>query len=364
MKAEPTSKKLPLTRRLATTYLIANRKKRQRSVLPILKNKTFEDFITNAKNAFPLALAKKIVDQKPEETYNPFILCGADGTGKTHLLETVAAEFAKKTKKIIFQSAARFCTENIYTIQKHEFFLQQYDVVILDDIQELVNNPSCQQQLATCIDACLRLPPDKNPQMVFAYAGSVNEIKKLEERLCSRLERGLVVELMKPDMDVRLRYIQTLCKQHEITLGREQRLFLARRCAGFRLLYGLMLKIKAFIAVYDKTPTTADMENIIRSGGVDIPENYHTIMEKVAQAFNVPPEDIVHGKRRPNVVMARQTAMYICRRRLKLSYEELGRVFGGKDHSTVIYAVNKIKQLLVSNESMHNMITQLEQVAL
>ncbi|MDR3362864.1 MAG: chromosomal replication initiator DnaA [Desulfovibrio sp.] len=364
MKNKSTSKKLSLVRRQAATCLIVNRKKRQKSVLPILKNKTFEDFIANAKNAFPLALAKKVVDQKPEETYNPFILCGADGTGKTHLLETVAAEFAKKTKKIIFQSAVRFCTENTNILQRHDIFWKKYDVLILDDIQELVNNPSCQQLLATCIDACLRLPPDKNPQMVFACAGSVNEIKKLGERLCSRLERGLVVELMKPDLEVRLRYIQTLCKQHEITLGREQLLFLARRCAGFRLLYGLILKIKAFISVYDKTPAAADMENIIRSGGVNIPENYYSIMEKVAQAFNVLPEDIVHGKRRPNVVMARQTAMYICRRRLKLSYEELGRIFGGKDHSTVIYAVNKIKQLLISNESMHNMITQLEQVAL
>jgi chromosomal replication initiator protein len=344
----------------AKHVLVFPRKKnRHNRPASVIKNKTFEDFITNAKNAFPLELAKKVATQSFGESYNPFIVCGTGCTGKTYLLEIIATALAKKTKKILFQNAAKFCSENSIILQRPEFFWQHYNILILDDIHEIVQNSSWQQQLALYIDTCLHFT--ENCQMIFSCAGYTNALHIFEERLRSRLEQGLIVELTKPDMEIRLRYIQLLCKQNKIALSKEQRLFLAQRYTGFRLLYGIFSKIKAFNTIYKKLPTLQDIENIICSEGTTISQNYQNIIEKTAYVFNIHVEDIMHGKRHPNIVIARQVAMYICRSHLKFSYAELGKFFGDKDHSTVLYAVNKIKKLLVNNKNMHTIITNLEQ---
>ena len=334
---------------------------------PKPENDAFTAFIANAKNAFPLAAAKEIAEQRADVAYNPFLLCGRSGTGKSHILRSMAATLKKGQtgNRVILASAARFCADNPAWVRHPELFWQQCDVLLLDDIQDIAGQSAWQQKLVSCIDAC---PSAASPstgarrggQMVFACTGQPQALKALDERLRSRLESGLVVELMEPDLDVRMRYLQAMCKERNMSLTRDQLLFIAQRCSQFRLLQGLLLKVAAFCSVTGCELSQADLENIVRTGVADKTPGCLEILGEVARAMNLRPEDVLGGKRRPDLVLARQVSMYICRRKLGLSYPELGRAFGGKDHSTVIHAIKKIKKNLVSDKALQQMVTELE----
>ena len=334
---------------------------------PKNENDAFTAFIANAKNAFPLAAAKEIAEQRAGVTYNPFLLCGRSGTGKSHILRSMAATLrqSQADNRVILASAARFCADNPAWVRHPELFWQQYDVLLLDDIQDIAGQSVWQQKLVSCMDACPNaLGPTtggrRTGQMVFACTGQPQALKTLDERLRSRLESGLVVELMEPDLDVRMRYLQAMCKERDMSLSRDQLLFIAQRCSQFRLLQGLLLKVVAFCSVTGSDLSQADLENIVRTGVADKTPGCLEILGEVARAMNLRAEDVLGGKRRPDLVLARQVSMYICRRKLGLSYPELGRAFGGKDHSTVIHAIKKIKKILVSDKTLQQLVAELE----
>ena len=334
---------------------------------PKTENDAFTAFIANAKNAFPLAAAKEIAEQRAGVAYNPFLLCGHSGTGKSHILRSMAATLrhGQSGNRVILASAARFCADNPAWVRHPELFWQQCDVLLLDDIQDIAGQSAWQQKLVSCIDACpnsasLADGARRAGQMVFACTGQPQTLKTLDERLRSRLESGLVVELMEPDLDVRMRYLQAMCKERNMSLSRDQLLYIAQRCSQFRLLQGLLLKVVAFCSVTDCELSQADLENIVRTGVADKTPGCLEILGEVARTMNLRPEDVLGGKRRPDLVLARQVSMYICRRKLGLSYPELGRAFGGKDHSTVIHAIKKIKKILVSDKALQQMVTELE----
>ena len=323
----------------------------------------FDTFLCNAKNAFPLATITEIANSNPGEAYNPFTVCGPVGVGKSHLLQTLSTVFKQKslTGQIIYSNAARFCSENTHWAMRPEIFWRQCSALLLDDLQEITEQKKYQHILTVLLESCPNYTEGQGRQIAIACSGRADILKLLEERLCSRLECGIVMELTEPDMEVRLRYTRALCKQKKINLSRDQCLFLAQRCAGFRLLQGFLLKIKAFISIHKKNPTVADMENIIHTGGIYKPINCQKILNKVAHAFNLRADDILSEKRRPDIVTARQTAMYLCRQKLHLSYEEIGQAFEGRDHSTVIYAVNKIKRIIPANKDVNKIVTEMEQ---
>ena len=334
---------------------------------PKNENDAFTAFIANAKNAFPLAAAKEIAEQRAGVAYNPFLLCGHSGTGKSHILRSMAATLrqGQSGNRVILASAARFCADNPAWVRHPELFWQQCDVLLLDDIQDIAGQSAWQQKLVSCIDACpnsasLTVKGRRAGQMVFACTGQPQTLKTLDERLRSRLESGLVVELMEPDLDVRMRYLQAMCKERNMSLSRDQLLYIAQRCSQFRLLQGLLLKVVAFCSVTGCELSQADLENIVRTGVADKTPGCLEILGEVARTMNLRPEDVLGGKRRPDLVLARQVSMYICRRKLGLSYPELGRAFGGKDHSTVIHAIKKIKKILVSDKALQQMVTELE----
>lgn len=324
----------------------------------------FAAFLCNNKNLFPLTAAREIAAGRAGRNYNPFLLCGRSGTGKSQLLRSMAATLAAVRGKgnVIHAGAARFCAENQALARQPELLWERYQVLILDDIQDLAGETAWQSKLIACMDACPRphAADAPAPQMVFACSGKPQALKVLDERLRSRLESGLVVELMEPDLDVRLRYLQLCCKERGLHLTRDQLLFLAQRCTQFRLLQGLLLKVEAFATVKGRALTRTDLENIVRTGLVDKTPDCREILNEVALALNLDPEETLAGRRRPDLVLARQVAMYVCRRKLGLSYPELGRAFGGKDHSTVIHAIKKINKLLVSNKSVQQLVTKVE----
>lgn len=341
----------------------------------------FADFICNDKNAFPLATARALAGDTSSTAYNPFLVCGRSGTGKSQLLQAMITVMARTADpaRMMCSSAARFCAEHLAWGSKPELFWLRYDVLVLDDIQDLAGHNEWQRKIAVIMDTCpgkqqsfpdISLKEEATPKgqhtgkvaprMIFACSGQPQALKALDERLRSRLESGLVVELMEPDLDVRLRYLQGLCKERRLSLTRDQLLFLAQRCSQFRLLQGLMLKVGAYYSVKGNSLSQSDMENIVRTGVAEKMPGCREILGEVARKLNLKAEDVLGGKRRPDLVLARQISMYICRKKLGLSYPELGRAFGGRDHSTVIYAINKIKKLMVSNKSVHQLVTEIE----
>ena len=347
----------------------------------------FAGFIFNNKNTFPLATAREIAENTESTAYNPFLVCGRSGTGKSHLLQAIAATLARTTDaaRMVCANAARFCTEDTVWAKRPELFWQRYDVLILDDIQDMSGHSGWQGNLVACMDACPgRQETGVSPaqqqggafscctparkegrgraaaRMIFACSGHPQTLRTLDERLRSRLESGLVVELMEPDLDVRLRYLQLMCKERRLPLTREQLLFLAQRCSQFRLLQGLMLKVGAYCAVKGHNLTQIDLENIVRTGVAEKMPGCREILSDVAKSLNLKTEDVLGGKRRPDLVLARQIAMYVCRKKLGLSYPELGRAFGGRDHSTVIHSIKKINKLLVSDKRVQALVTELE----
>lgn len=350
-----------------------------------LAEDAFAGFIVNAKNDFPLATAKKIASEQIPETGAIAVFCGKSGTGKTRVLEAMKAtlECRLGCQRIFMTQAAKFC-EDIFTANIcHKNFWQECDALILDDLQDITDKSQLQNSLALLMDACPNHQPENSlatekkrtsdsirPRsshfqpngrlLVFAHAGPSQELAKLEERLRSRLLRGLVLELLEPDLDVRLRYLQRAANERKLALPREQLLYLAQRCPQFSLIQGLLHKIEIFAALHGQLPLQADLEKIVRTGGSLNPFGCREILSSVARNFNLRIEDLLGARRRPDFVLARQVAMYICRRKLGLSYPELGRAFGGRDHSTVIHAVKKIHKLLNTDKVMHNLVTEME----
>lgn len=329
----------------------------------------FERFIVNAKNAFPLATARKIAGEGAPGGGAVVVFCGKSGTGKTRLLKAMAEALGRRlgNGRVLFCPATHFCAPG-GGMSRGGSFWRGCDAVLLDDVQELAAEARRQRELAAWMDA--RPGADSAGTcgdadaparlMIFAHAGPAGELARLEERLRTRLESGLVLELLEPDLDVRLRYLQRAARERELPLSREQQLYLAQRCAQFSLLQGLLRKVEAFAALNGRPPLQADLENIVRTGGSVRPVGCREILGSVARGFNLRAEDILGARRRPDLVLARQVAMYVCRRKLGLSYPELGRAFGGRDHSTVIHAVKKIRKLLETDKVVHNMVTELE----
>lgn len=336
-------------------------------------NADFASFITNSKNAFPLAAAREVANPQSTHTYNPFLVCGKSGTGKTHILRAIAAERAKQPSAG-YQGGGHigglFCgsadqLEELFALQPSPaHILSAYTCFVVDDLQRLAHRDAVQEQLVKFMDACMDSRPGTSAhpiQLVFACTDTLASLEGISEALRSRLEMGLVVELKNADLDVRMRYAQKRCAEFGIKADRSQMLLLAQRCTQLRQLSGIILKIQAFHDLVQRDITLGDLENILRNTGDDRQTLPADIVSTVAQYTGHKAEDILGSKRKPDLVMARQTSMYLCRELLGTSYPVLGRFFGGKDHSTVIYSIQKIKKLLDSNKDAQYMVTELKQ---
>lgn len=324
---------------------------------------TFDSFIANRKNSFPLATAQDVAREGSAKGYNPFVICGGNGNGKTHLLRAIANEYARTHRgcqlfcgsvdDLASLYAVRF-EGNTQAARQHLFAC---DALAIDDLQRLAGNQKLQQELVSVFDHF----HDAGKQMVYACSGVISA-HELGDALRSRLELGLIVELKEPDLDVRLRFIQNRCATASINLGRDQMLQLAQRFRELRHLSGILLKVVAFSSVVNRPINERDLEQIIShtegtSGHALTPDE---IIDTVALHFGVTPRDITGAKRQQNIVQARQVAMFLCRELLGSSFPALGRIFGGKDHSTAMYAVKKVKTLQQNDREAHTLVTALK----
>ena len=327
---------------------------------PFGRQFTLENFLVNSKNYFPLASAKELVKQR-EAVFNPFTICGESGSGKTHLLRALGNELARDNRgKRVFLGSIEDLDSvykagaNAYAVRNR---LLEYDYLLVDDFQHIRSNLHLQDELVGVFNAFY----DARKQMVFACADKVAAYDFLDPKLKSRLEWGLIVNLVRPDLDIRVRYIQNQCKLKKIQLSQEQMLLLAQRFTDFRFLQGILLKMFAYRELVSKDIRDKDFRQILShtEDRVCEPPSAKRIIEVVAEHFGIPIKEITGDKRHQEVVQARQVAMYLCRQMLGASYPTLGREFGGKDHSTVLYAVKKIKRLQSDNKDLKRLLMEL-----
>ena len=219
--------------------------------------------------------------------------------------------------------------------------------------------PSVREELCLLLDRFM----DQGKPVIVAGVGRPKEWS-LGKALLSRLETGLWAELPEPDLDVRLRYAQQQAKFRRLPLSREHLLLIAQHCPDVRRLSGVILRVASHRSLIGRDLSEQDLLNIVRQGGDGSALTPQLIVSIVGEHCGVPPKEILGEKRRPDLVQARQLAMYLCRELLGHSYPVIGRMFGGKDHSTVMHGVKKIKLLQESDRLTHSMVTELTKACL
>ncbi len=323
---------------------------------------TFEHFLPGSKNSFPVEIIRRIASgSEALGKFNPLVLWGTSGCGKTHLLRALANELITLNKGTVF-----YCTpdelKTHYEVAKNQRRARQrilaYSVLIVDDLQKIYRMPSLQDELVLLMDALF----DAGKQMVFAGLDKPGEAHDLNSSLRSRLESGLCLAIKRPDLTVRTQYIMDKCLLSNLSLRKEQVLALAVRFEGIRQLDGIIKRLSAYTSLSGRDLLDSDFESIMRhAGGKALPEvTSSLIINLTAAHLDISPAEIIGSKRRQDIVAARQIAMYLCRDLLNSSYPELGKIFGGKDHSTIMYSVKKVEENLKLDQDMHKTVKELK----
>lgn len=325
----------------------------------------FANFFAGAKNAAVLVAIKKALHK---DSGSKFLgICGANGTGKSHLLKAIRCSLAEENSEIpVIGCKTDFLCEmfgtnpgtGLRTFRGNHIF-------VLDDMQDIAKNEIWQNIIAEYIDIALDGSPgcsrsNGDGRIFFSFSGTPEDIKVFSPRLRCRLESALIVELQEPDLDARLNFLENANRIGKLRLGRTQMLAMARIARIIPELQGMLRKIEFYSDIHGHLPEVDDLENIANKNAITSPAGWEEILARVAGHLGIEPEDILGKSRKPELVLARQLSMYMCRRRLGLSYPELGKLFGGKDHSTAIHAVKKIQSLADTDRNMHKLVEDLE----
>ncbi len=323
------------------------------------ENQNFSNFFYNKKNELTLAVTQEIINNITTCKYNPFTIYGKSSTGKTHILNSIYEELLKKNINIFLGSIKDLCL-NINSLNIKNF-IKSYSIFLIDDFQNIESMIEFQQLLTTFIDLCIA----ENKQIIMINTAHPATQKKYTEALRSRLSIGLVTKLDKPDIDVRMRFILSFCQEQDVKISKNQLLLIAQRCSNISILRGIILKIKAFKELSQKKLDDFDLEEILFSLSDKKKSISHKdIISFTSKHFNIDRKKILENARQSQVVKARQIAMYLCRDLLGLSYPNIGKIFAGKDHSTVMYSIKKIKISIDTHKDIQDAVTKIKEKCL
>lgn len=320
---------------------------------------TLDNFIPGKENQLAHA-ACKAVAAKPGNIYNPLFLYGGVGLGKTHLLQGVGLDFMNNFphKNVVYMTSERFMNEIIQAIgRKHtSSFKEKYrkmDCFIIDDIQFFGNKASTQQEFFHTFNELY----DAGKQVVISSDKAPRDLDGLEERLKSRFGMGMVVEVLLPDYETRLAILNEKCREQQAIVDPEVLEFIAYNVHhSVRELEGILVKVIAESELTQTTPTVKSVAHAIRALNQDIQfeglkvdidkrmvvRNSEDVVDIVADYFKLPKSELVGEARRKEIMVPRQICMYLIREALDQSYETIGETFGGRNHTTVLHACNKI----------------------
>ncbi len=318
---------------------------------------TFENFIVGSFNELAHAAALAVSDN-PGFTYNPLFIYGGVGLGKTHLVQAIGNKISENTKKkkVKYISSEKFVSSIVSAIRSNniESFktgLASIDVLIIDDIQFLAGKTKTQEEFFHAFNSLY----EKNKQIVLSSDRPPNAIPELEERLRSRFEGGMIADVSLPDYETRLVILKAKMQEKNINLPEEILEYIATNVKkNIRELEGALNRLSIYYKINSNIPNL-EMAKKLLKGFIFSPfdvANYKKIIETVARFYNLEEKNLFDPTRRKEIVRPRQVAMFLLRRELKYSFPAIARKFGGKDHTTAIYAYKKILQESEENNKL------------
>lgn len=318
---------------------------------------TFENFVVGKSNELAYAAARRVAESTGV-SFNPLFLYGGVGLGKTHLMHAIAWHIRKKTpqRKVIYLSAEKFMYQFIRALRQKTTmaFKEQFrsvDVLMIDDVQFISGKDSTQEEFFHTFNALV----DRNHQVVVSADKSPSDLEGLEERMRSRLGWGLVADIHPTNYELRLGILQAKAESQKIEVPPKVLEFLAHKItSNVRELEGALNRIMAHATLVGRPislETTQDvLHDLLRANDRQV--TVEEIQKKVAEHFNLKMADMHSARRARAVARPRQIAMYLAKLLTTRSLPEIGRKFGGRDHTTVMHAVRKVEELRATDKSL------------
>ena len=326
---------------------------------------TFDTFVIGSSNRFAHAAAVAVAEQ-PARAYNPLFIYGGSGLGKTHLLHAIGhyARTLYKGTRVRYVSSEEFTNEFINSIRddKAASFQRRYrdvDVLLVDDIQFLSGNVQTQEEFFHTFNTL----HNANKQIVVTSDLPPKQLPDFEDRMRSRFEWGLITDVQPPDLETRIAILRKKSVQERLVAPPEVLEFIASKIStNIRELEGALIRVTAFASLNRQPVDLAITEIVLKDllpneTGPEI--TAAQIMSATASYFGVTVDDLCGSSRSRVLVTARQIAMYLCRELTDLSLPKIGQAFGGRDHTTVMHADRKIRQLMAERRSLFNQVTDL-----
>ena len=326
---------------------------------------TFDSFVIGNSNRFAHA-ASLAVAESPAKAYNPLFIYGGVGLGKTHLMHAIGHYILQNNpkSKVVYVSSEKFTNELINSIKddKNVDFRNKYrnvDVLLIDDIQFIAGKDATQQEFFHTFNAL----HEANKQIILSSDRPPKEIPTLEDRLRSRFEWGLIADIQQPDFETRIAILKKKADVEGLNISHDVMVYIATKIkSNIRELEGALIRIVAYSSLTNKEISVDLASEALK----DIISNKQSklvtidlIMDVVSSYYNLRIEDFKSQRRTRNVAFPRQVAMYLCRKLTDTSLPKIGEEFGGRDHTTVIHAYEKISENLKDDETLQQAINEL-----
>ena len=330
-------------------------------------NKRFENFITGSSNKLAYEAALKVCENI--SSYNPFYIYGGVGMGKTHLLNSIGLQL-RRNKKVMFISAERFMYQFVKSIKSNDMvkfkeYFRSTDILLIDDIQFMNGKEAMQEEFFHTFNALL----DKGSQIILSADRAPNKLSRIQERIKSRFSGGLVVDIQKPDFELRKKIVAnkteelgSLCSE-KINISLEIQNFISSEITtSIRELVGAINRIVSFSRIYKKVPNLSETKVVLKDL-LNLGENKVTIdliQTIVCKFFKISKNEMLSSRRSRYLVRPRQTAIYLTKILTSKSLPEIGREFSNRDHTTIIHSVKTIEKLKEKDLNMVENINKLK----
>jgi chromosomal replication initiator protein len=327
---------------------------------------TFENFVVGPNNNLAHAAAVAVAES-PGKAYNPLFIYGGVGLGKTHLMQAVGHSVAKRfpSLKIEYVSTETFTNELINAIREDRMaeFRERYrsvDLLLVDDIQFIAGKERTQEEFFHTFNALF----EAHKQIILSSDRPPKDILTLEARLRSRFEWGLITDIQPPDLETRIAILKMNAEQRGLRIGEDVLEYIARQVtSNIRELEGALMRVVAYASLngveLTRQVAAKALSDIFAPREVEV--DPQEIVRVVAEHFGLRPEDLVGGGRRKEVVLPRQMAMFLVRELTRASLPEIGQLFGGRDHTTVLYAIQKVQELSESDREVQAILRALRE---
>ena len=332
---------------------------------PLHPRYTFENFVVGNSNQFAHAAAQAVA-KSPGQSYNPLFLYGGVGLGKTHLMQAIGHHIREcaPQQRVAYVSGDTFTYHVVTSIREDRFstFRRRYhsiDVWLVDDIQFIASRERTESEFFQAFNALY----ETGRQIVITSDRPPKELQVMDPRLCSRFEWGLIADIRPPDIETRMAILERKARHEGMEVPKDVIHYIATIApSNIRVLEGALIKVTAAASLLGREISLALAIEHLKDHAVDPgdrPPSIAAVKKAVADHFHLEVDQLAARTRAQSIVLPRQLAMYLARELLSSSYPEIARHFGGKDHTTVMYACTKIKEKLASDSYLQAVVNQL-----